>query len=438
MLGLGVLDLIVADAVFAGDEDHAAGRELGHVDRVVPGARHHWHVGVAQLLRSARHGVDAVAVKALRRVAGHQLDLHVQPALLAEPGGKGLDLVGHLVHHGVGAVAQVDRELDPAWNHIAAVRVHLNHADGAAPMRGMAQSSGYHLLHDGRGHLHRILAQCHGCRTGVGFHAGHGAVKPADTQHALHHADGDVVVFQHRALFDVGLEIGANRVLAGFFAADVANSVQLVAHRFAFGVAGGVGMLQGEGLGEHTRAHHHWHKARAFFIGPERHLDRRLGLNPQVVQGAHHLDAGQHAVVAVKLAAGGLGVDVAAGHDGRQAVVAPGPAHEAVADLVDGDAHAGLARPACHQVAALFVQVGQGQAADAALGRGADLGQFHQRGPKALAVDAQAADVNCGGCGHGFSPKRGLRAYRVTAVGFCVCARCCTAPKSGPKAGRLM
>src|SRR6185312_16590542 len=38
VLGLGVFDLVVADAVFAGNEDHAAGRQLGHVDRVVAGA----------------------------------------------------------------------------------------------------------------------------------------------------------------------------------------------------------------------------------------------------------------------------------------------------------------------------------------------------------------------------------------------------------------
>ena len=37
VLGLGVFDLVVADAVLAGDEDHAAGRQAGHVDGVVAG-----------------------------------------------------------------------------------------------------------------------------------------------------------------------------------------------------------------------------------------------------------------------------------------------------------------------------------------------------------------------------------------------------------------
>jgi hypothetical protein len=38
VLRLGIFNLVVADAVFAGDEDHAAGCQFGHVDRVVSGA----------------------------------------------------------------------------------------------------------------------------------------------------------------------------------------------------------------------------------------------------------------------------------------------------------------------------------------------------------------------------------------------------------------
>ena len=115
---------------------------------------------------------------------------------------------------------------------------------------------------------------------------------------------------------------------------------------------------------------------------------------------------------------------MAAGHDGRQAVVAPGPAHEAVADFVDGDAHASLARPARDQVAALFVQVGQGQAADAALGRGADLRQLHQRGPEALAVDAQAADVGGGSGAHVRVSKNGRRGEVGVKVGVGLTRHC--------------
>ncbi|KAG1185150.1 hypothetical protein G6F35_014937 [Rhizopus arrhizus] len=87
---------------------------------------------------------------------------------------------------------------------------------------------------------------------------------------------------------------------------------------------------------------------------------------------------GQHAVAAVELAAGGLGVDVTAGHDGRQVVVAAGAAGKDVAHLVHAQRHARLTHPAGDQIAALAVQRGQRKAAVAALGRGADLRQIHQ------------------------------------------------------------
>ena len=116
-----------------------------------------------------------------------------------------------------------------------------------------------------------------------------------------------------------------------------------------------------------------------------------------VIQGAHHFDARQYAVVAIELAAGGLGIDMAARDDRRQGVVAAGAAHKAVADLVDDNRHAGFFGPGDHQITALFVEVGQGQTAHTTLGRGADLGQFHQRGPQAVAVDAQLVDAFAGG-----------------------------------------
>jgi hypothetical protein len=46
-----------------------ARRQLGHVDRVVPGARDGGHVAVAQLGGRARHRVHAAGVEGLRRVA---------------------------------------------------------------------------------------------------------------------------------------------------------------------------------------------------------------------------------------------------------------------------------------------------------------------------------------------------------------------------------
>ena len=64
----GVFNLVVADAVFAGDKNHAGGRQLGHVHRVVACAGHDGHVAVAQLVRRSCYCVNAVFVKAYRRV----------------------------------------------------------------------------------------------------------------------------------------------------------------------------------------------------------------------------------------------------------------------------------------------------------------------------------------------------------------------------------
>ena len=64
VLQRGVFDFVVADAVFAWDEDHTGGCQLGHVHRVVACARHHWHVAVTQLVGGSGNRVNAVFVKA--------------------------------------------------------------------------------------------------------------------------------------------------------------------------------------------------------------------------------------------------------------------------------------------------------------------------------------------------------------------------------------
>ena len=389
VIGLGVFDLVVADAVLAGDEDHPRRRQPRHVDRVVACARDHRHVAVAQRCRSPRHRLHAVGMEGLGGVGRHGGDLDRQPALGAEQGRHRADVGVHRLAEFVAGIAQVDAELDPARNHVAAVRMHVDHAHRATAMRGVAVGAGHHLLHQFGGHLQRVAAQRHRRRAGMCFHAGDHAVVPAYAQHAGDHADRDVVVLEHRPLLDMGLEIAADRMVAGLLLADVADALEFALDGLAIGIGRGISVFQRESLGEHARSHHHRHEARAFLVGPPSHLDRRLGRDAGVVEGSHHLDAGEHTVVAVELAARGLGVDVAAGHHRRQCIVAAGPAQEAVANLVDGHRHAGFDRPAADQVAALLVQVGQGQAADAALGRGADLREFHQRVPQPGAIDAQ-------------------------------------------------
>src|SRR5205823_12873272 len=97
------------------------------------------------------------------------------------------------------------------------------------------------------------------------------------------------------------------------------------------------------------------------------------------------------AIGAVELAAGRLGVEVAAGDDRRQVWVAPRAAGKDVADLVNGDAAAGFLAPADKEAARRGVEIAGGEAADATLLGRADLGQLHQARPQALAVYREVA-----------------------------------------------
>ena len=71
---------------------------------------------------------------------------------------------------------------------------------------------------------------------------------------------------------------------------------------------------------------------------------------------------------------------------GSARVLARAP-HEDVADLVDGDGHAGLLGPADDEVAALPIEIGQREAANAALRGRADARELHERAPETVTVD---------------------------------------------------
>src|SRR5450631_1985028 len=104
----------------------------------------------------------------------------------------------------------------------------------------------------------------------------------------------------------------------------------------------------------HTRADHRGCEARAFLVGPDRRFYRPLGLDAEIVQGPDNLQPGEHAVNAVEAPTRRLAVEVAAGADRRETVVAPRAAREDVPHLVDLDGAAGLLAPLDEQVAALL------------------------------------------------------------------------------------
>ena len=326
-----------------------------------------------------------------RREVHDLFDVDLGPGRGSHFGTGCADLGVHLGQRFVVDVAQVGSELHAARNHVARAREHVDRADRAATVRRVAQRDGYGLLHQPGSGLQRVAAQRHRRRAGVRLLAGHRDVVPALAERTGHGADHDGGVFQHRALFDVRFEIRREERCAGrdggCRVACVADGLERGLDADALAVDRSQRGGEREGAGIHARAHHHGHEARAFLVGPDRHLEREARLDVVVVQRAEHFQHSQHTVVAVELAAGRLRVDVAARGHRRCVVLATETAREDVADLVDANGAAGLTSPADDLVAALPVQVGEGHATDAAGRCGADGGQFHQAGPEAVAVD---------------------------------------------------
>jgi hypothetical protein len=82
-----------------------------------------------------------------------------------------------------------------------------------------------------------------------------------------------------------------------------------------------------------------------------------------------------------------------AGHHRRLGGIAALAAGEDVAHLIDLDGAARRLGPAHEEIAALAVEIGECDSADAALLRAADLGQLHQARPQAVGVDLQVGAV---------------------------------------------
>jgi len=100
-----------------------------------------------------------------------------------------------------------------------------------------------------------------------------------------------------------------------------------------------------------------------------------------VVEAAHHLQAGQHAVDTVEAAAFRLGVEVTADHHRRGVLIRTGTPGEQVADGVHAQGQPGGLAPVAEQLATGVVFGAQRQAATAAARGRADFGHGHQAGP---------------------------------------------------------
>src|SRR5262249_25447157 len=106
-------------------------------------------------------------------------------------------------------------------------------------------------------------------------------------------------------------------------------------------------------------------------------------------EGADELEPAEDAEDAVIAPAGRLGVEMAADQHRRQAVVRALAAREHGAHRVDAERQSGILAPTLAQEPALAIGIGQGLPVAAAAHAGPDLGDFVDRPPQALAIDAE-------------------------------------------------
>ncbi|MNJ64636.1 hypothetical protein D3C77_605990 [compost metagenome] len=101
-----------------------------------------------------------------------------------------------------------------------------------------------------------VLAQVHRCRSGMRLDTGKHQVEPLLAQTALHHTDGGLAIFQHRPLFDMRFEIGADRMTDRRTFPGVTDTLKLATHRQPLLIDLVQGLLQVEFSRENARAHH--------------------------------------------------------------------------------------------------------------------------------------------------------------------------------------
>src|ERR1700677_463402 len=173
-----------------------------------------------------------------------------------------------------------------------------------------------------------------------------------------------------------------------------ADALQFVSESLAFAVQSRIGEILVIDAGENARRNHRRGVTRTFLVGQVGDFNRPPGAYVEVVERTHNLERAEHSERAVELAAGRLGVEMAAHHYGSERIVLAWPTREHVAHLVDGDRATGGLAPFSEQLARLTVEIGQRQALDTALGRGADFRHFHERIPEPCPVDPHIRQVS--------------------------------------------
>ena len=326
--GCGVLGDVVRQPVHAGREDHRRRADPGEHLGVVAGAARQARAssgraaGRSRSTRSMVAGSKSTGSKrASERVATVTCSAAAQALDLGGERGLGLD------EHGIVGVAQVDRDRGAGGHDVDEVRPHVDAADGGHLGAAESRREVAHERGERRRDVAGIAPHAHRRGAGVGRAAGDRHLGPRDPLHALDHADRHALVLEDRSLLDVQLDVGVRgRGRRARERPGVADAHELVAEPGA--VVGGADverLLERHAADVHEAAEHVGSEAGALLVGEEGHADRVVGLDAVRLQRLDHLQAGQHAEVAVEAPAGGHGVDVRSGHHRRGVGIAPGP-----------------------------------------------------------------------------------------------------------------
>src|SRR5713226_6155010 len=208
-VGLGrVLELVVADPVLAGNEDHRRRHDIGEVARVVTGARGDAAMAVAERLGRALDRVDQFWVEHRRFLAPDRIerDLDLAPATDFRSRAAQIPVDG-IERFRLGA-AHIDGEGNLPGDDVAGGGGNHGFADGADRIRTMRLRNSLNRQHKFRQRRQRIAAQRHRRGAGVALEASDLAIVPDDTLAAIDHADGLVFGLQQGTLLDVQFDEG--------------------------------------------------------------------------------------------------------------------------------------------------------------------------------------------------------------------------------------
>ena len=234
------------------------------------------------------HGGHTVRVKNNGRLVPNLRNLQIQAA--AGNRFAGLFQGGlHLAQAVIIGMAEINAEGYVARNSVAGIWADIELPDGGAGTGLKIQADTVYGC-DQFGCAHQGIAPgLHGRWAGVGLLPCYRYIEPALTLCALDDADCLVLVLQYGALFDMDFEKCRDIADRCSLITQVANGFQFVAKVFPGAVGHGINLVQVEFTNGHAGTHHGGGKAAAFFVGPDRDLNRAFGLHTKIVQGANNL-----------------------------------------------------------------------------------------------------------------------------------------------------